>query len=133
MKSLQKSERAEVQRDIPLTLTSGQEQEKEANLNLIKLELAKLEASRQEKFPIETINVWIELFRETGWGVKETLSRIRKANFKKRYGTATTFADFIDEDEQIIDMVEVKKIAHARLEKCLLNSNFNYSNHLIFN
>ena len=110
--------------------TSGQEQDKAKNLILIKLELAKLEASRQEKFPIETINVWIELFREVKWSVPETIKRIRQANFKKRYGTATTFADFIDDNEQIVDMFEVKKLAHERLENCLLKMGLTYENYI---
>ena len=111
-------------------LTNGQEQDKAKNLILIKLELAKLEASRQEKFPIETINVWFELFREVKWSVPEILKRIRQANFKKRYGTATTFADFIDDKEQVVDMVEVKKLAHEKLERVLLRMGLTYEEYI---
>ena len=111
-------------------LTSGQEQDKAKNLILIKLELAKLEASRQEKFPIETINVWIELFREIKWSVPEIITRIRQTNFKKRYGTATTFGDFIDDKEQVVDMVEVKKLAHEKLERVLLRMGLTYEEYI---
>ena len=113
-----------------MILTSGQKQDKKRNLLLIKQELAKLEASRQEKFPIETINVWIELFREIGWTIPEIIKRIRQTNFKKRYGTATTFGDFIDDKEQVVDMVEVNKLAHERLEKCLLKMGLTYDEYI---
>lgn len=91
------------------------------NKEKIKFELVKLEASRQEKFPPEIIKVWLDLFRTTGWSVEEIIKRIKNANFIKRYGVSTTFADFVDEKDSIIDYEEVRRLAREK-QKDFLNN-----------
>lgn len=64
-------------------------------LKLIKIELAKFTACRNENIPKETVEAWINAFSELNMSAKEIIKRIKLAKLQKKY-SVSEFSNFIE-------------------------------------